>query len=64
MPKMKTNSTAKQRVKVTGSGRLRRRKAFRSHLMEKKTSRRSRRLDRETDFSPGQARRVKRLLGR
>ena len=64
MPKMKTNSTAKQRVKVTGSGRLRRRKAFRSHLMENKTSRRSRRLDRETDFSKGQERRVKRLRGR
>jgi large subunit ribosomal protein L35 len=64
MPKMKTNSTAKQRVKVTGSGRLRRRKAFRSHLLEKKSSRRTRRLDRETDFSPGQERRVKRLLGR
>jgi large subunit ribosomal protein L35 len=64
MPKMKTNSTAKQRVKVTGSGRLRRRKAFRSHLMENKTSRRARRLDRETDFSKSQERRVKRLLGR
>ena len=32
--------------------------------MENKTSRRSRRLDRETDFSKGQERRVKRLLGR
>jgi large subunit ribosomal protein L35 len=64
MPKMKTSSTAKQRVKVTGTGRLRRRKAFRSHLMENKTSRRSRRLDRETDFAPGQQKRVKRMLGR
>ena len=35
MPKMKTFSGAKKRIKVTGSGKLRRRKAFRGHIMEK-----------------------------
>jgi len=63
MPKMKTDSGAKRRVKVTASGRLRRRKAFRGHLMEKKSSKRARRLARETDIAPGQLKRVKRMLG-
>lgn len=63
MPKMKTDSGAKKRVKVTGSKRLRRGKAFRGHLMEGKTSVRSRRLGREADFAPGQEKRVKRMLG-
>ena len=64
MPKMKTSTNAKKRVKVTGSGKLRRRKAFRSHLLEKKSSSRTRRLGRDTDFAPGQEKRVKRLLGK
>ncbi len=38
MPKMKTDRGAAKRIKVTASGRLRRRKAFRSHLLEKKSS--------------------------
>jgi large subunit ribosomal protein L35 len=63
MPKMKTDSGAKKRVKITGSGKLRRRKAFRGHLMEKKSSVRSRRLGRETEIAPGQEKRVKRMLG-
>ncbi len=64
MPKMKSNTNAKKRVKITGSGKLRRRKAFRSHLLEKKSSRRTRRLGRDAEFAPGQEKRVKRLLGR
>ena len=50
MPKMKTDSGAKKRIKVTGSGKLRRGKAFRGHLMEGKSSVRARRLGRETDL--------------
>jgi large subunit ribosomal protein L35 len=50
---MKTDSGAKKRIKVTGSGKLRRRKAFRGHLMEGKSSTRARRLGRDTDISPG-----------
>jgi large subunit ribosomal protein L35 len=34
MPKMKTDSGAKKRIKITGTGKLRRRKAFRGHLEE------------------------------
>ena len=63
MPKMKTFSGAKKRIRVTGSGKLRRRKAFRGHLMEKKSSVRSRRLGRETEIAPGSVKHVKRMLG-
>ena len=63
MPKMKTDSGAKKRIKITGTGRLRRRKAFRGHIMEKKSSVRSRRLGRETDLSPGIEKNIKKLMG-
>jgi large subunit ribosomal protein L35 len=63
MPKMRTDRGAKARFKVTGSGKLMRRRAFRSHLLEKKSSRRTRRLGRETEVTGGDARQVRRLLG-
>ena len=63
MPKMKTDRGAAKRVKVTGSGRLRRRRQNRSHILEKKTSVRKRRLAREADFSKSDERRTKRMLG-
>ncbi|HEX2851287.1 MAG TPA: 50S ribosomal protein L35 [Acidimicrobiales bacterium] len=63
MPKMKTDRGAAKRFKVTGTGRIRRRKAFRSHLLEKKSSVRTRRLARETDVSPGDMRSIRRQLG-
>jgi large subunit ribosomal protein L35 len=44
MPKMKTNRATAKRLKRTGSGRLRRRKAFRSHILTKKTRKRKRNL--------------------
>jgi large subunit ribosomal protein L35 len=63
MPKMKTDRGAAKRIKVTGTGRLRRRKAFRSHLLEKKSSTRTRRLGRETNVSKADERQVRRMLG-
>jgi large subunit ribosomal protein L35 len=63
MPKMKTDRGAAKRIKVTGTGRLRRRRAFRSHLLEKKASSRTRRLGREADVSSSDQRTMKRLLG-
>ncbi|HET9071916.1 50S ribosomal protein L35 [Acidimicrobiaceae bacterium USS-CC1] len=63
MPKMKTDRGAAKRFKVTGSGKLRRRRAFKNHLLEKKSSTRTRRLSQETDVAPGDVRAVKRLLG-
>ena len=46
MPKMKTHKGAKKRFKVTGTGKVRRYKAFKSHILTKKTSKRKRRLRR------------------
>jgi large subunit ribosomal protein L35 len=63
MPKMKTDRGAAKRFKITASGRLRRRQAFRSHILEKKPSKRTRRLKREVDVSPADVKAVKRLLG-
>jgi large subunit ribosomal protein L35 len=63
MPKMKTDTGAKKRFKVTGTGKIRRRRAFMNHLLEKKPSTRTRRLSRETDVHPSDAKQVKRLLG-
>jgi large subunit ribosomal protein L35 len=63
MPKMKTDRGAAKRIKVTGNGRLRRRKAYRSHLLEKKSSVRTRRLSRETEIAAGDERQIRRALG-
>jgi large subunit ribosomal protein L35 len=63
MPKMKTHRGAAKRIKVTGTGKLRRRQAYLNHILEKKPSTRTRRLGRETDVAPGDERKVRRLLG-
>lgn len=63
MPKMKTHRGAAKRFQVTGSGRIVRRKAFRSHILEKKPSTRTRRLAREAEVTGGDRQQVKRLLG-
>ena len=63
MPKMKTSKTAAKRFKTTGTGRVRRQQAMRQHLFEKKPSTRTRRLDGTVDVHPGDARKIKRLLG-
>ncbi len=63
MPKMKPHSGTKKRVKVTGSGKLRRQKANRRHLLEHKPTTRTRRLDGTTDVAKADVSRVKKLLG-
>jgi large subunit ribosomal protein L35 len=63
MPKMKTDRGAAKRIKVTGTGRLRRHKAFRGHNFEKKSSLRMRRLGREADISKADERATRRMLG-
>jgi large subunit ribosomal protein L35 len=64
MPKMKTDKGAAKRFKVTGTGRLRRRRAFLNHILEKKSPTRKRRLGSETEVAAADLRQVKRLLGR
>ncbi|MCX6176242.1 MAG: 50S ribosomal protein L35 [Bacteroidota bacterium] len=44
MPKMKTNSSAKKRFTVTGSGKVKRAKAFKNHILTKKSTKRKRAL--------------------
>lgn len=44
MPKMKTNSSAKKRFTVTGSGKIKRAKAYKRHILTKKTTVQKRRL--------------------
>jgi large subunit ribosomal protein L35 len=63
MPKNKTHSGAKKRFKVTGSGRLRREQANRRHLLEVKSSKRTRRLHADVDVAPSDNKKIKRLLG-
>ena len=64
MPKMKTHSGAKKRFRVTGTGKLMHRRANRNHLLEHKSSRRTRRLDNEQVLSPADAKKANKLLGR
>jgi large subunit ribosomal protein L35 len=44
MPKMKTKSSAKKRFKITGSGKIKRKHAFKSHILTKKSTKRKRNL--------------------
>jgi large subunit ribosomal protein L35 len=62
MPKMKTHRGAAKRVKKTGSGKLKRSKAFTSHILTKKTSKRKRGLRKSTLVSASDMKRVKTLL--
>lgn len=64
MPKNKTHKGVAKRVKVTGNGRLRRERAGRNHLLEKKSSRLTRRLWGTTDVAGQDTTRMRRLLGR
>jgi large subunit ribosomal protein L35 len=64
MPKMKTHRGAAKRFKITGTGKILRRKAYRDHLLEHKPTRRTRRLGREAEVTGGDKKRIKRMLGR
>lgn len=63
MPKMKTNKSAAKRFKVTGKGRVKRRHAFKSHILTKKSPKRKRQLRHSDMTSSGDNARVKRMLG-
>ncbi|MDQ3107050.1 MAG: 50S ribosomal protein L35 [Actinomycetota bacterium] len=63
MPKMKTDRGAAKRFKITGTGKIMRRKAFRSHILEKKSSARKRRLGKEAQVTGGDAKQVRKMLG-
>jgi large subunit ribosomal protein L35 len=63
MPKNKTHSGIKKRVKVTGSGKLLFQRAGKRHLLEHKSSTLTRRLSGTSTISEADAPRVKKLLG-
>jgi large subunit ribosomal protein L35 len=63
MPKMKTHKGAKKRFSVTSKGKVRRLKAYKSHILTKKTSKRKRQLRRPTTVkTTGDSKRMRRLL--
>ncbi|OGU18868.1 MAG: 50S ribosomal protein L35 [Ignavibacteria bacterium GWA2_55_25] len=62
MPKMKSRRRALKSYKVTASGKIKRRKAFRSHILTSKTSKRKRHLRKATLVSETEAYKVKRFL--
>lgn len=63
MPKLKTSKTAAKRFKISGSGKIMRRKAYNNHMFFHKSGSQKRRLDQEAELSKTEQKRVRRLLG-
>lgn len=63
MPKLKSNRGAHKRFRLTGTGKVKRAKAFASHILTKKSSKRKRKLRRPAAVSSVDAKRVRRMLG-
>ncbi len=63
MPKMKTHQGAAGRFEVRKKGRLRRRRAGHNHILEKKSTKRKRRLNTMTVVTRSDEKRIKRLMG-
>ena len=63
MPKMKTHKGTAKRFRVTGSGKIMRAKAYKSHIMTKKSQKRKRNFRKETELSAADTTVVKRNLG-
>ena len=62
MPKMKSHSGAKKRFRKTATGKLRGRRAYSSHILEKKSPKRKRRMQLPVEIDPADAPRVRDLL--
>jgi len=62
MPKMKSNSGAKKRFSLTGTGKVKRKKAFASHILTKKSKKRKRNLRKTTIVDPADAPRVRKMI--
>jgi large subunit ribosomal protein L35 len=62
MPKVKTNSSAKKRFKVTGTGKITHQKSFKRHILTKKTKKRKRSLRMDGEVHKSNMNFVKRLL--
>jgi large subunit ribosomal protein L35 len=62
MPKMKTKKAAAKRLKVTGTGKIMRMKANKSHILTKKTTKRKRNLRKATTLDASSLKTVKKIL--
>jgi large subunit ribosomal protein L35 len=62
MPKMKTNSGAKKRFDITGTGKIKRKHAYKSHILTKKTKKRKRNLTHSSTVDSTDEKRMKALL--
>ncbi len=62
MPKMKTNSSAKKRFRVTGTGKVKRAKAFKNHILTKKATKRKRALGNDAIVNDADMSNVKFML--
>ncbi len=62
MPKLKTSKTAAKRFKISGTGKIMRRKSYNNHMFFHKSASQKRRLDQEAELSKTERKRVKRLL--
>jgi large subunit ribosomal protein L35 len=62
MPKMKTNSSAKKRFRFTASGKIKRKHAFKSHILTKKSKDRKRRLTKTGLVNPADRRNILKLM--
>ena len=62
MPKVKTNSGAKKRFKFTGTGKIKRRRAYHRHILTKKTKKQKRNLTHQTGVDSSDIKQVKDLL--
>jgi large subunit ribosomal protein L35 len=63
MPKQKTHKSTAKRFRVTGTGKVMRGKAFKSHILEKKSPKRKRGFRQETEVNTADATVIKRNLG-
>ncbi|OJV23398.1 MAG: 50S ribosomal protein L35 [Bacteroidetes bacterium 41-46] len=62
MPKIKTNSGAKKRFQLTGTGKIKRKHAYKSHILTKKTTKQKRNLTYSALVSTADEKRIKALL--
>ena len=62
MPKMKTNKGAAKRFSKTGTGKIKRNKAFTSHILTSKSTKRKRNLRHSAIMAPGDARKIRVLI--
>jgi large subunit ribosomal protein L35 len=64
VPKLKTHKATAKRFKITGRGKLRRRKQMRSHLRRRKSKRVKRQFRKDLKVDPADVQRIERLLGK